>query len=288
MSKNVCGIFTILSVLGIFLNPGIASAHQPRIPYNNPVIVIDPEISKAYYGTLQGDPVTYRISTVVPFSLYVNVLVPAIAGQKKDVSAVIIKNSDTDHPVAVLEGINATWKKFYEPFGADTYWRGPEYKAQVGPGLYEIKVWSSNNDSTYSLAIGEKESFNFSETLNALQLIPTIKQRFFHESPATFLLSILAIGYVIFMLGLAFLLGFAYRWILNQMAKGTIRKKSHNIGLQDRLVRAAIALGLFFWAIVTTWSPWLLFFAGIALFEAIFSWCGIYAALGRNTCQVGE
>ena len=286
MFKNVSGMFAMLSLLGIFLNPEIASAHQPRIPYNNPVNVIDPEISKAYYGTLQGDPVTYRISTLVPFSLYVNVLVPDIAGQKKDVSAAIIKNSDTDHPVAVLEGINAPWQKFYEPFGADTYWRGPEYKAQVGPGLYEIKVWSSNNDSTYSLAIGEKESFNFSETLNALQLIPTIKQRFFHESPATFLLSVLAIGYVIFMFGLAFMIGFAYRWILNRMAKDTIRKKSHNIGLHDRLVRAAIALGLFFWSILTTWSPWLLFFSGIALFEAIFSWCGIYAALGRNTCPI--
>ena len=39
-------------------------------------------------------------------------------------------------------------------------------------------------------------------------------------------------------------------------------------------------------AITTTWSPILIFFSGFALFEAIFSWCGFYAAMGKNTCPV--
>ena len=281
-------IIMTLGALVIFLHPTVASAHQPRIPTNNPVIVVDPEISKAYYGTMQGDPVTYRIESEVPFALYVNVLVPDILGQKKDVSVAVIKNGDIDHAVALLEATGASWKKFYEPFGADTYWKGPEYKAQVRPGLYEVKVWSSNNDSTYSLAIGEKEQFDLAETINALHLIPTIKQRFFHESPATFIFSVFGMAYVAVMFVLGFLLGYAYRWILKSFAHGAGRAASKNIGLRDRLVRAGIALGLFIWAITTTWSAWLLFFAGLALFEAIFSWCGFYAAMGRNTCVVGE
>jgi hypothetical protein len=52
------------------------------------------------------------------------------------------------------------------------------------------------------------------------------------------------------------------------------------------LLRLAIGVGLFLWAITTTWSPILIFFSGFALFEALFSWCGFYAALGKNTCPV--
>jgi hypothetical protein len=30
----------------------------------------------------------------------------------------------------------------------------------------------------------------------------------------------------------------------------------------------------------------LIFFSGFALFEALFSWCGFYAALGKSTCPI--
>jgi hypothetical protein len=77
-----------------------------------------------------------------------------------------------------------------------------------------------------------------------------------------------------------------YRFILKKFASGTTRGAHKNIGKYDRAIRFAIALGLLLLAITTSWSPWLLFFSGFALFEAIFSWCGFYAALGKNTCPV--
>jgi len=59
-----------------------------------------------------------------------------------------------------------------------------------------------------------------------------------------------------------------------------------NIGSKDRFVRLAIGLIFFVFAIITSWNPLLLFFAGVAFFEALFSWCGIYAAIGKNTCPI--
>lgn len=276
----------IIFAIGLcLLIPGMASAHQPRMTEGSQITVTDPEISKAYYSKLEGKTQTYSISSDKPFTLYVNILVPDIAGQKKDVSAVIIRNKDVESPTA-LNGNNFEWKKFFEPFGNDTYWMGPEYREKVGPGVYEILVSSKEQDSKYSLAIGEIESFSLGETFNALKLIPKIKRDFFNESPAGFIFSPFGFGLLLSMFILAFAFGFIYRLILRKMAQGVVRKSHKNIGMYDRLLRLAIAVGLLIWAITTSWSPILLFFSGFVFFEAIFSWCGLYAALGKSTCPL--
>lgn len=270
-----------LALLALLLVPAFASAHQPRITESRQTLVPDPEISKAYYGKLTGEPDVYVIKATEAFDLYVNVLVPDIAGQKKDVSAVVLKDNKQ---IAVLDGINFEWKKFYEPFGVDTYWMGPEYKARAEAGTYEIRVWSSNNDSKYSLAIGEIEKFDGKEGLNALTHIPQIKKNFFNESPIDFILSPFGWGLIVVMYILAFIVGFIYRAILKKFAKNSPRGVAKNIGKPDRLIRIAIGVTLLLIAITTTWSPILIFFSGFALFEAVFSWCGFYAAMGKNTC----
>lgn len=263
-----------------------ASAHQPRIPTVNPTIVEDPATSKAYYSTLMGEPHTYIITATSTFPLYVNLLVPDIAGQKKDISAVVIKDGDTEHPVVVLDGNSFEWKPFFEAFGHDSYFMGPEYKAEVGPGIYEVKVWSSNNDSKYSLVIGEAENFDFKETMNALTLVPQLKRDFFIESPIGFILSPFGAGIIVVMFVLAFMFGFAYRALMKAFTNTQTFGRSHNIGKGDRWTRAFLGLGLLTYAIFTSWSPILLFISGFCFFEAIFSWCGFFAAIGRSTCPV--
>lgn len=277
-----------LSILGLLLMvPSTSLAHQPRIVDQNVINVIDPEISKAYYGQLSGSPHYYYIESEKPFSLYVNVLVPDINGIKKDVSAIIVKNEDDEHPIAKLDGITFEWKKFWEPFGGDSYWMGPEYKAKVEAGEYEIEVFSTNNDSKYSLAIGETEAFDQKEGMNALNLIPQLKSNFFNESPIGFILSPFGWGYILVMYIFAFIFGFAYRAILKKFAKKkSTRKLSHNIGKYDRIFRAVLGFALLLWAITTTWNPVLLFFSGFCFFESIFSWCGFYAAIGKNSCPI--
>jgi hypothetical protein len=278
------GVLAIFSLL-VFV-PAMALAHQPRLTESRQTLVPEPEISKAYYGKLMGEPDTYVIESATPFQLYVNVLVPDIAGQKKDVSAVVIKNGEKDKPLAVLGGVDAGWEKFYEPFGVSTYWRGPEYKAAVEPGRYEVRVWSSNNDSKYSLAIGEGEVFNTGEIWNALRLVPKIKSGFFEESPISFIKSPFGYGLIILMYILALIALVVYRAIMRRVAKNLPRGGGKNIGTRDRLLRLGIGIALLLWAITTSWNPLLIFFSGFTLFEALFSWCGLYAAMGKNTCAV--
>lgn len=286
MLSKLTKVIHFILIASFILAPTFAFAHQPRITESRLTEVPSPEISKAYYGKLTGEPDVYVINATEAFDLYVNVLVPDIKGQKKDVSAEILKNGKE---LAVLDGINFEWKKFYEPFGADTYWMGPEYKARAEAGKYEIRVWSSNNDSKYSLAIGEIEAFDQKEGMNALTIIPELKRDFFDESPISFIKSPFGWGMIVAMYILAFVLGFILKFIMKKFRKVsdvTAVKKMKNIGKSDRLIRLAIGVGLLLWAMLTTWSPILIFLSGFALFEAIFSWCGFYAAMGKNTCSI--
>ncbi len=276
--------FLTFTMLAVFLwAPSLAFAHQPRIVESRQTTVMDPEISKAYYGKLSGEADVYVINASEAFDLYVNVLVPDIAGQKKDVSAVVLKD---EKEIALLDGTNFEWKQFYEPFGADTYWMGPEYKARAEAGTYEIRVSSSNNDSKYSLAIGEIEVFDGKEGLGALTIIPELKKDFFDKSPIDFIASPFGWGLIVVMYILAFIVGFIYRAILKKFAENSSRGVARNIGKPDRLLRTIIGVALLLLGITTTWSPIIIFFSGFAFFEAIFSWCGFYAAMGKNTCPV--
>jgi len=157
-----------------------AFAHQPRlVGHEKTVNVPEPEISKAYYAELHGAPVQYIIRSDVPFKLYVNILVPDIKGIKKNVSARI---SSGGKIVTILGGANAKWEHFYEEFGGDNYFKGPEYSRKVPAGVYEILISSPDNKGKYVIATGDKEAFPFMETLNTLMKMPLLKL-YFNESP---------------------------------------------------------------------------------------------------------
>jgi len=273
----------LFSLLALLFIPAFTSAHQPRLVESDATKVIDPEISKAYYATLTGSPHTYTIDSPVDFDLYVSILLPDIASADKSTTAEVLKDA---MPIATVGGSDAPWKSFFEPFGQSSYLDGGEYKSRAEAGVYTIVVKSENNDSKYSLAIGEIEAFDGAEGMNALSVIPELKRNFFEESPISFIQSPFGWGLIVAMYILAFIVGFIYRAILKKFAKNSPRGATRNIGKPDRLLRLAIGVGLLLWAITTTWSPLLIFFSGFALFEGIFSWCGLYAALGKNTCPM--
>jgi len=283
MLKKPFELFFVLLVTVFILTPFLVSAHQPRITESRMTEVPDPEISKAYYAELMGEPDVYMVKASEAFDLYVGILVPDVENPKKDVTAEIKKG---DELIATIGGENAEWKKYFEPFGQSSYWDGGEYKARAEAGTYIVTVTSANNNSKYSLAIGEIEAFDGKEGMNALGLIPELKKEFFEESPISFIKSPFGWGLIVMMYVLAVIVGFGYRAILKRFAKNSTRGATRNIGKGDRLFRFAIGLALLLWAITTTWSPILIFFSGFAIFEAIFSWCGFYAAIGKNTCPV--
>ncbi|MEN9582578.1 MAG: hypothetical protein RL641_532 [Candidatus Parcubacteria bacterium] len=275
--------FLALFVALFVLTPPTASAHQPRITESRLTTVSDPEVSKAYYAKLTGVPDVYVINAPAPFDLYVGILVPDIKSTKKDILAEVFKDSVK---IATIGGADATWKPFFEPFGQSNYFDGGEYKARAEAGVYTIKVSNPDNTGKYSLAVGEIEAFDGKEGANALSMIPDLKRDFFEESPISFILSPFGWGLIVIMDILAFIVGFIYRAILKKFARRSAHGAPKNIGKKDRLIRVAIGVGLLLWAITTTWSPILVFFSGFAFFEAIFSWCGFYAAMGKNTCPV--
>ena len=102
-------------------------------------------------------------------------------------------------------------------------------------GNYEIKVFSTNNDSRYSLAVGETESFPPGVIIKTLIVVPQLKRDFFASSPFTFLKSMFGIAYVVIMIVLAFIFGFIYRLIARRAARNNLRRRSHNMGARDRL-----------------------------------------------------
>jgi hypothetical protein len=198
--------------------------------------------------------------------------------------------------IAFLDGKGFEWTLFFEEFAKDHYFWGPEYKAEdsikgkelkgerlVG-GDYLIRVFNPLNEGKYVLVVGFLEKFPFKEILKALFIIPKLKVKFFEYPLAKVFTSPFIWAYLFFIYLFAFIIGFVYRFIVKKLAESSSRKANKNIGRGDRLIRLLLGIGLFLWAIITSWIPVLLFFSGFAIFEALFSWCGFYAIMGKNSC----
>lgn len=168
----------VLLVAALFLlTAPPALAHQPVLVQRaERVRVTEPDVSKAYYGELAGEPVTYTIDANRSFTLYVNILVPDVAGTRQDVSAIILKDGRV---LAALDATSTAWPRIYEPFGGDYYFEGPEYRAKTGPGRHDVVVSTPDNRGKYTLAIGEREEFPLAEVLRTLVVLPTLKREFF-------------------------------------------------------------------------------------------------------------
>ncbi len=84
----------------------------------------------------------------------------------------------------------------------------------------------------------------------------------------------------------SFIFGFSYRFLLKKFAPKNFKKNANpNIGKPDKALRISIAVILLIIGFFSN-NFILLFFSGFALFEAMFSWCGFYAVIGRNTCPI--
>ena len=191
MKKN------IIITLVILFFPILVFAHQPRlITDKDSIEIIEPEISKAYYGELKGAPDVYKIESDIDFKLYVGILVPDIENIGKDVSAYIYKlNNNLEKEIlSYLDGENFKWENYFEEHAGDDYFWGPEFKSErstqtflegkeVEAGSYTIEVLSPDNQGKYTLAIGEKEKFPPSEIINATKLLPKLKKIFLKNLP---------------------------------------------------------------------------------------------------------
>jgi len=183
MRRKIILIMWIITFL--FISMAIF-AHQPVIvkkdsSKDKPVLVKKPEVSFAFYGELAGEPHYYKIDSKKPFDLYVNILVPDYSPKTKailkhDMSFEILKD---DMSIIIIDGNDFEWKRFYEPYGKDNYYMGPEFERNVETGVYYIRVFNKNNNGKYSLAVGKKEKFTPWGLIGALFKARSLDKWFF-------------------------------------------------------------------------------------------------------------
>ncbi|MCU0641826.1 MAG: hypothetical protein MUC35_07110 [Candidatus Margulisbacteria bacterium] len=178
----------LLLLLAFFA--GAALAHQPVLVGPELITIEQPEISRAYYGELNGKPRRFLIKAPKPFVLYVNLLVPDQANPTGRYSAFVyrlIYNRKILQTALLAEA--ADWQRFYEPFGGDYYRRGPAYKQSVPAGGYEIEVYNRDNRGKYVLVVGEAEFWGPREILNVYWLVPKLKVDYFNSNLLSFLIT---------------------------------------------------------------------------------------------------
>jgi hypothetical protein len=277
----------LLSLLAFaWLLPLATDAHQPKFVAEQSAVAVEaPEVSKAYYGTLNGRPATYTIDSDEPFDLYAGLTVPVGPQAETDFMLEVIAPNDE---TLFSAGREEPWPIFHEEFANDDYYEGPEFRLPAAPaGLYVIRVGSPDNRGQYVLAVGEKEVFAPSDVVSALRVIPQLKTDFFGKSGFSFAASVFGAPLVILTVLFGALIGFVYRRILKRFKRAADKPHTahSNIGFADRLLRLALGLvllvaGIYFWRLG------LMAAAGFVFYEAASRWCVLYSALGRNTCPL--
>jgi len=180
----------------------LVSAHQPRLVYDlensqdNPIIVKDPEVSKAYYGELKGQADYYLIKSEEEFNLYLSILSPDLEDSKTDFNVEVILGNNV---LFVLNGSQEDWDVFHEEFAGDSYLDGPEIERTVESGIYYVKVSNPSNTGKYSLAVGKIESFPFKEIIKTFIVLPKLKKDFFEKSSLTAYFNLMGLFLLIFL-----------------------------------------------------------------------------------------
>jgi len=180
----VVSLFTITSPL----------AHQPvlntteEMSASKPYVIEDPEISKAIYSTLNGADHFYKISSDKPFNFYAGLTVPKIDDCTyfpRFSFAVLDKDF---HSIQEFNGQNFHWWEWYEPYGKQWYWVGPEYGENFkstkifDAGTYYIKVFNKNNKGNYVLAVGDVEKFTPLVIAKTIVTLPRINRKFWNKN----------------------------------------------------------------------------------------------------------
>ena len=171
-SKNSMKYLTVLLLIAFPIFN--LSAHQPALNEENTnspskaYLIEKPEISKAIYGTLEGDAHYYSIKSEIDFNFYVGITTPKIDDcdtfDKFSVNVINVSNG-MQETLLELDGENYEWWEWYEPYGKKFYWIGPEYGAEFKStnvykaGEYLIKVFNNDNKGKYVLATGDIEKF---------------------------------------------------------------------------------------------------------------------------------
>jgi len=167
-----------------------AYAHKPVLnesstyPADAPYEIEEPEISKAIYSTLTGDPHYYRIQSAIDFDFYAGILAAKIGGCALESKfSFEVLDSEFDK-IYLADGENFDWVPWYEEYGKQWYWNGPEVGEKFlsnevfKAGTYYIKVFNKTNTGQYVIAVGDIEKFSFTDIVGLIFSMGKIEDEF--------------------------------------------------------------------------------------------------------------
>jgi len=188
--KKICTSLIITLLLIIVIKS--SEAHQPvlnseKSNSEEPYIIEEPEISKAIFAELKGEPHYYRIDSNTKFKFYAGITTPKIDNcpLSKKFSFDVL---DSDFElIKKKDGEKFNWWAWYEKHGEKWYWIGPEigekFKSNrdYNKGTYYIRVFNQNNTGQYVLAVGDIESFPISVIIKMMFTLPSINSAFWDD-----------------------------------------------------------------------------------------------------------
>ena len=188
--KKICTSLIITLLLIIVIKS--SEAHQPvlnseKSNSEEPYIIEEPEVSKAFFAELKGEPHYYRIDSNTKFKFYAGITTPKIDNcpLTKKFSFDVL---DSDFElIKKKDGEKFNWWAWYEKHGEKWYWIGPEvgekFKSNrdYNKGTYYIRVFNQNNTGQYVLAVGDIESFPISVIIKMLFTLPSINSAFWDD-----------------------------------------------------------------------------------------------------------
>jgi hypothetical protein len=178
----------LVCVLLFLATPAVA--HQPVVvagttySLDAPFEVEQPEISKAFFAALEGQPHYYRIVSAAPFRFYAGVTVPKVDDCPLEQRFSFDVLDDGLNPIVAADGEAFDWWPWYESFGKKWYWVGPEVGAEFKSdrvftaGTYYIRVFNADNAGRYVLAVGDVESFPIDVVIKTMIMLPGINRDF--------------------------------------------------------------------------------------------------------------
>lgn len=183
-------VYWILLLAAVMVMP--VAAHQPVLNKANPTreepyTITRPEISRAIYASLNGEPHYYRVSSDEAFAFYAGITVPKVDGCDSFPRFSFSVLSEGFSLIRDLDGTDYEWWPWFEEYGKKWYWIGPEFgedfksTTEFAAGSYYIKVYNASNTGNYVLAVGDIEKFTPVVIMKALITLPRINARFWDE-----------------------------------------------------------------------------------------------------------
>jgi peptidase E len=245
-------IFLLIAVFFLLGAANVVSAHQPRIIYyqQGDVQISSPEISQAFYDELKGSPRDYFISSDESFELYINLLVPMASNRDGRYSANVFlvenpsaNSGQAEEQITAIDGTAFNWQEYYEEYGRDYYFKGPEFAQQVPAGKYKIEVFSADNQGKYVLAVGKEEAYDVKSLLNIYWQLPLLKIAFFKTDVLQFFLTpfgvagVSVIGGLLIFFALVNYLAGVFKEIIRHNQAKTLLLTSNGMQMKSEIIK---------------------------------------------------